>query len=101
MKSQILQHILQVVSDYCETSAETICSKCKPTEVLYARTLFVWFSHQYGICANDIARFLNRKHTETIYAYLANYHIYKRSSATFRLINQYIANKLSATLQEP
>lgn len=101
MKSQILHHILQVVADYCETPVELIRSKCKPTEVLYARTLFVWFSHQYGICANDIARFLARKHTETVYAYLANFQIYKRSSATFRLIAQHIANKLSATLQEP
>lgn len=100
IKSQILGLILDIVAECCEMEREQIRSTTRITEVIYARTLFVWYCNDYGICANDIARFLSRKRTATIYAYLANYHIYKRSSVTFRIIAQHISDKLAETLPQ-
>lgn len=96
MKSEIFQKILEVVSEKCEVSPEKICGSSKPTEVLHARTKLIWYCNDYGLCANDIAKFIHKKRTATVYGHLANYHIYKRSSVTFRILTQEIADKLSA-----
>ncbi len=100
IKSQILGLILDIVSECSEIDREQIRSTSRVTEVIYARTLFVWYCNDYGICINDIARFLSRKRTATIYTYLANYHIYKQSSVTFRLFARHISEKLAVTLRK-
>lgn len=100
IKSQILKLILDTVAECCEMGSEQICSASRVTEVIYARTLFVWYCNDYGICINDIARFLSRKRTATIYTYLANYHTFKQASITFRLISRHISEKLAVTLRK-
>lgn len=100
MKHEIFEKILQTVCDVCEIAPDVVLGKCKSAEVLHARTLFMWYCNEYGLCANDIAVFCNRRRVATVYMYLGNYRIYRKSSTSFRIFSHEIGKKLSVILPE-
>lgn len=95
MKSDIFKSILEAVSKVCEISEEEILSSKRNCEILQARTLLVWFSFDYGIPPNDLAKYLHRKRAASIYAYRANYYLYRKMSTSFRILVQEISKILS------
>lgn len=95
MKSNLFNDILQTVSEVCEVSPEDLLSQKRDSDILQARTLLAWFCMDYGICVKCIARFMQRKKASTIYAYRANFVLYKKMSTSFRISFQEISNILS------
>lgn len=95
MKTQLLNNILNVVSDVCEISTSDILSHSKRNDVVDARCIFVHFCMEYGLPTITIMRFLNRRRTCVISNYLQNYGIYSRQSFSFRLLCSQVSEKLS------
>ena len=95
MKSEILNQIVNVVSDVCEVSVEDIKSQCKRGDIVEARCLFVHYCYAYGLQPASMLKFLNRKRKSTVNDCGSNYLIFKRQSASFRLMSKQIAEKLA------
>lgn len=101
MKTELLNGILNVVSEVCEIPTDQILSKCKQNDVVNARCIFVHFCIiRYGIPAITVLEFINRKRTSVISAYLQNYDIFRSQSYSFRLFCYNVADKLSAIYPE-
>lgn len=95
MKTDIFNCILETVSEVCEVTEEDLLSQKRNGEILEARTILAWFCFDYGFSANDIKHYLHRKRASSVYAYRANYCIYKKVSTSFRIFVQQVSNILS------
>lgn len=95
MKSELFNSILQAVSEECEINVDDILSQKRNFEILQARTMVVWFCFNYGLAPNDIAKYLGRRRAATVYAYRANYYLYKKMSTSFRISVHEVSNILS------
>ena len=96
MKTQMLNNILDIVSEVCEVKREDILSHCKRSEVVDARCIFVHFCKVYGFHTEVIMRFLDRKRPCVVDSYVRNYLIFSRQSYMFRFYSKQVSDKLSA-----
>lgn len=101
MKSQIFNTLLDIISQECEVIKEDILSQKKVEEIVDARTILVYFCKDYGLHNAEIAKFLNRKKTDTICEYMEKYPIYRKQSAKFRMDVNRITTILQDTLPKP
>ena len=101
MKTQIFNTLLDIVSQECEVTKEDILSQKKVEEIVDARTILVYFCKDYGLHNAEIAKFLNRKKTDTICEYMEKYTIYRKQSAKFRMDVNRITTRLQDTLPKP
>lgn len=95
MKTEILNNVLNVVSEVCEISSEEILSKCKREDIVLARCIFVHYCYGLGIPAVSIALFLHRKCKCIITKYLQHYGVYVRQYFDFRDSCDKVWTKLS------
>lgn len=100
MKRQIFLQIVEIVSGICDVPPEIICSSIKTNEAVEARALVVWHAHQQGLNPNEVARYLNRKRTKSIYDYLANYRRYSEVSPFFRILSRKVSQKMNETFTQ-
>lgn len=101
MKTQIFNTLLDIVSQECEVTKEDILSHNKAEEIVDARTILVYFCKDYGLHTAEIAKFLNRKKTDTICEYMGKYPIFRKQSAKFRMDVNRITSLLSDILPKP
>ena len=95
MKSEILDKIAIAVSEVCEVSVDDIKSTCKQGDIVEARWIFVHFCYAYGFQPASITKYLCRCRKNTVNDCSANYLIYRRQSAAFRLMSNQVEKKLS------
>ena len=95
MKTEMLNEILEVVSNVCEVSREELLSHCKREDVIDARCIFIHHCMTYGFKKQVLADFLDRKRRCVIDAYIRNYPYFYKQSYLFRLYDQQISDKLS------
>ena len=100
MKSDILNKIAEVVAEVCEVSVEEIRSTCKRGDIVEARWLFVHFCYAYGFQPASITKYLGRCRKNTVNDCSANYLIYRRQSAAFRLMSNQVEKKLAEVLPQ-
>lgn len=98
MKTELFDKIADIVSKTCNVSVEEIRSQSRKAEITEARAIFIWQCNQCKLCVNDIARYVGRKRSKTVYDYLANYRLYRESSISFRIFAREVDTKLSETL---
>jgi len=96
MKSEILNKIAEIVAEECEVSVSEIKSMCKRGDIVEARCLFVHYCYAYGLQPASITKFLDRKRKASVNDCCSNYIIFKKQSASFRLMSNQIAEKLEA-----
>ena len=95
MKTQMLNSILDIVSEVCEVSREDLLSHCKREEVVDARCIFVHYCKEYGFQSKVLAEFLNRKRACVVDAYARNYRSYSKVSYMFRTYSRQVCAKLA------
>lgn len=100
MKTKIFETILDVVSEVCEVSKEDLLSQGKQDEVVEARAMLIWYCRWNGLHANDIAKFVKRKHPNSVNDYLNKYRIYKSSTLLFRMLTERISKILPQRLSQ-
>lgn len=96
MKTELLNGILDVVSEVCEVSREDILSHCKREDVVDARCIFVYYCKEYGFKSTVLAEFLNRRRRCVIDSYIRNYPYFSRQSYMFRLCSAQVSEKLAS-----
>lgn len=96
MKSEILNKIAEIVAEECEVGIEEIKSACKRGDIVEARCMFVHYCYVYGLQPASVMKFLDRKRKSSINDCCYNYHNFKNQSASFRLMDGHICNKLSS-----
>ena len=101
MKTQIFNTLLDIVSQECEVTKEDILSHNKAEWIVDARTILVYFCKDYGLHNAEIAKFLNRKKTDTICEYMEKYQVFRKQSAGFRMDVNRITTILQDTLPKP
>lgn len=95
MKTELLNSMLDIVSEVCEVSREDILSHCKREDVVDARCIFVHYCRKYGFKNQVVAEFLNRKRRCVIDAYLRNYPYFSKQSYLFRIYDRQVGDKLA------
>jgi hypothetical protein len=100
MKTLIFQTILNTVSEVTEVSQELLLSEKKQDEVVEARTILIWFCRRNGMHANDIARFVKRKHANSVNDYLEKYHYFNTTSFLFRCYVKKLAQILPQRIEQ-
>ena len=100
MKSEILNKIAECVAEVCEVSVEEIKSTCKRGDIVEARWLFVHYCYVYGLQPSSITKYLSRRRKNSVNDCCANYLIYRKQSAAFRLISRQIEIKLAEMFPE-
>ena len=98
MKSEILNKIAEIVAEVCEVTVEDIKSTCKRGDIVEARWIFVHYCYAYGLQPASITKFLGRCRKNTVNDCSANYLIYRRQSAAFRLMSKQVENMLEEVL---
>lgn len=94
MKTKILETLANIVSEVCDVDPVDLRSVSRKTELIEARSIFVWQANRCGISANEIAKFINKKNSGSIYCYLAKYRYFKNSSLSFRLCALQVNKKI-------
>ena len=100
MKTLIFETILNTVSEVTEVSPEVLLSEKKQDEVVEARTILIWFCGRNGMHANDIARFVKRKHANSVNDYLEKYHYFNTTSVLFRCYVKKLAQILPLKIEQ-
>lgn len=100
MKSEILNKIAEIVAEECEVSVSELKSMCKRGDIVEARSMFVHYCYAYGLQPASITKFLERKRKASINDCCSNYIIFKKQSASFRLMSDKIAEKLASIYPE-
>ena len=95
MKSEILKSIAEACAQVCEVSVDDIRSTCKRGDFVEARCIFVHYCYAYGLQPSSILNYLGRKRKASVNDYCSNYLIFKRQSASFRLMSDQVGKKLS------
>lgn len=100
MKTLIFETILKEVSSVTMVEPEVLLSEKKQDEVVEARTILIWFCRRNGMHANDIARFVKRKHANSVNDYLKKYHYFSTISVVFRCYVKKLAQILPLKIEQ-
>ena len=100
MKTEIFDKIVNLVAETTELKKECILSSCKTEDLVAARCLFIHFCAINGIPSISIAKYINRKKSNSVNNYLASYDSFYKSSPYFRSMRNSIAKKLPEVCPE-
>lgn len=98
MKTKLLDCIANIVGDICDVNITDLRSASRKVELIEARSIFIWQANRCGISANDIAKYINKKNSGSIYCYLVRYRYFKQTSLSFRLFAIQVNKKITETI---
>ena len=93
-KSEILQKVLEIVSECTEITEEQILSDCRQADVVDARCMTVYWLRQTGITARNIMQWFAFKSHSSVCYHTAQYSARIKTDNYFRSIALFIGEQI-------